>query len=153
YTTNPDAIEVSMVPGTPVSAIMFSNVDAGLVNVQSIDPYQGIVFDRNVTPVSTEGIDNWHAYFLNAIELTTDFVLTDIPSSSFSTLKITLTKAQGLVAVGSVVLGPTFDIGCARYGTSVGIIDYSHKQTNEYGDVTVVERGYSKRVEFDVIVD
>src|SRR5690606_11214302 len=120
--------------------------------VRSIDPYQGTIFERSVAPVSTEGIDNWYAYFFNPIELMRDFVITGVPSSSFGSLEITLVKENGIASVGSVVVGSTFEIGSATYGTEVGITDYSYKSQDDYGDWIIVERGYSKRAEFDVVV-
>lgn len=151
-TTNPESIEVGLAPGKPIDSVAFFNVDAGDVRVKSIDPYQGTVFDRSVAPVSTEGIDNWHSYFFNPIELMRDFVITGVPSSSFGSLEITLTKQNGTASVGSVVIGSTFVIGCATYGTEVGITDYSYKAQDDYGNWEIVERGYSKRAEFDVVV-
>src|SRR5690606_23568426 len=150
---NPESIEVALAPGKPIDSAAFFNVDAGNVRVKSIDPYNGTVFDRSIAPVSTEGIDNWYAYFFNPIELMRDFVITGVPSSSFGSLEIILTKQGGIASVGSVVIGQTFEIGCAVYGTEVGITDYSHKIQDDYGDWNIVERGYSKRAEFDVVVD
>src|SRR5690606_11366112 len=94
-TTNPESIEVGLAPGKPIDSVAFFNVDAGDVRVRSIDPYQGTIFERSVAPVSTEGIDNWYAYFFNPIELMRDFVITGVPSSSFGSLEITLVKENG----------------------------------------------------------
>ncbi|HFL2185791.1 TPA: hypothetical protein ACG3DQ_000770 [Pseudomonas putida] len=43
-------------------------------------------------------------------------------------------------------------LGEALYGTSVGITDYSRKERDTFGNMGIVERGYSKRADFDVIV-
>lgn len=152
-TTNEDSIEVSFAPGSPIDSVAFFGVDAGGVRVKSIDPYLGTIFDKEVAPVSTDGIDNWYAYFFAPIELTRDFVIIDIPASSFGTVEITITKIDGVARVGSVVIGPTFFIGDLKYGTSIGIIDYSRKERDEYGNYLWVERGFSKRAEFDVAIE
>src|SRR5690606_34458566 len=148
---NPESIEVALAPGKPIDSAAFFNVDAGNVRVKSIDPYNGTVFDRSIAPVSTEGIDNWHAYFFNPIELMRDFVITGVPSSSFGSLEITLTKQNGTAIVGSVVIGSTFQIGTTEHGSEFGITDYSYKAQDDYGNWEIVERGYSKRAEFDIV--
>ena len=45
-----------------------------------------------------------------------------------------------------------YDMGRTREKPEVSIIDYSKKNTNDFGVTTVVERGYSKRIVADVII-
>lgn len=151
-TTNLDSIDMSVSLGKKINALAFFDVEASGVRVRSIDPHQGIIFEKEVAPVSVEGIDNWWAWFFAPIELIKDFIISDIPSSSFGTVQVTLTRTGGLVAIGELVVGTEFEIGCALYGSEFGITDYSLKQQDEFGNWTIVERGFSKRAEYDISV-
>lgn len=152
-TTNPDIIDVSISVGKKINAIAFFNVDAGGITVRSIDPSDGIIYEREVAPVSTEGIDNWYAYFFNPIQLIRDFIVSDIQASSFGGVQIILTRTGETVSVGEIVVGTLFDVGNTLHGSEFGINDYSVKERDEFGNWRVVPRGYSKRAEFDITME
>lgn len=59
----------------------------------------------------------------------------------------------GSVEVGSVLTGYSTTIGKTQYGVKAGIVDYSKKESDEFGNVSIVERPYSKRMQGDVYVN
>lgn len=151
-TTNPGSIDMSISVGKKINSLAFFDVDASGVRVRSIDPHQGIIFEKEVAPVSTEGIDNWWAWFFAPVELIKDFIISDVPSTSFGTVQVTLTRTGEPVSIGELVVGTLFEIGGTSYGSEFGITDYSVKQQDDFGNWTIVERGFSKRAEFDISV-
>jgi len=40
-------------------------------------------------------------------------------------------------------------IGMCLYGTSLGIIDYSRKERDTFGAITIIERGYTNRIKYN----
>lgn len=152
-TTNPETIEVRIAPQKPVDAVAFFGVDAATVTVRAVDPYLGIVFESSVSAVSTDGIEDWYSYFFNPIELYEDFVALDIPAGTYGSIDITISKPSGVAAIGALILGKTFEIGCTRWGATVGITDYSRKDKDDFGNFIIVERGYSKRGDFDLAIE
>jgi hypothetical protein len=44
------------------------------------------------------------------------------------------------------------EIGHCLYGTEVGIVDYSRKERDTFGNITLIERGYSDLVRYKVEV-
>src|SRR5690606_4461792 len=50
-------------------------------------------------------------------------------------------------------IGSKVDIGCARWGSSVSVVDRSIKEQDDYGNYFVQKRDWSKRPEFDLIID
>jgi len=42
------------------------------------------------------------------------------------------------------------EIGMCVYGTEVGIVDYSRKERDTFGNLTLIERGYSDVVRYKV---
>ncbi|MFP3849134.1 hypothetical protein [Pseudomonas sp. W5-01] len=151
-TTNPETISLKIVPGRAVDAMAFFGLDAASIYVRAIDPYQGIIFESQVSPVSTDGIDDWYDYFFSPVELNEDFVLLDVPVGSYGSIDIVISKPGGIASVGALIMGKMAELGETLYGTSVGITDYSRKDRDDFGNFTVVERGYSKRAEFDLMV-
>ena len=45
-----------------------------------------------------------------------------------------------------------FEIGNCLYGTEVSIVDYSRKERDPYGNITLIKRGYSNVVRYKVEV-
>ncbi|MBS6039756.1 hypothetical protein [Pseudomonas sp.] len=151
-TTNPESISLTIAPGRAVDSLAFFGLDAASLYVRVVDPYQGIVYESNVSPVSTDGINDWYDYFFSPVEVNEDFVLLDVPVGSYGSIDITVAKPSGIARVGALILGKAAVLGEALYGTSVGITDYSRKERDDFGNTVIVERDYSKRAEFDVMV-
>lgn len=152
-TTNPESISLRIVPGKAIDALAFFGIDAASVLVRVTDPYQGVVFESQVSPVSTDGIDNWHDYFFSPVEIMEDFVVLDVPAGSFGSVEIVISKPGGVARAATLIIGKMARIGEALYGSSVGITDFSKKDRDDFGNFVIVERGFSKRAEFDVAVD
>lgn len=151
-TTNPGSIALTIAPGRAVDSLAFFGLDAASIFVRVVDPYQGIVYESVVSPVSTDGINDWYDYFFSPVEVNEDFVLLGLPAGSYGSIEIKIEKPGGITKVGALILGKAAVLGEALYGTSVGITDYSRKERDTFGNMIIVERGYSKRAEFDVIV-
>jgi hypothetical protein len=77
----------------------------------------------------------------------------DMPSHTNVRLIVTLTATGKTVLCGELVFGTQLDIGATQYGARLGIKDYSVKQRDDFGNFTVIERAYSKRVTFLVMMD
>lgn len=151
-TTNPDSIVLKIVPGRPVDALAFFGVDAASVSVRAVDPYLGIVYESSLSPVSNDDVHDWYSYFFSEVQVVEDFVVLDIPAGSYGSIEITVSKPGGIAKVSELIIGKMAVLGVALFGTSVGITDYSRKDRDEFGNPEVIERGYSKRAEFDVEV-
>lgn len=135
-----------------INALSMHNLLARSVTVKLVDPVDGTVYDHIVEMVDT-GASDWYDYFLTPFERMTDFVLDDVPSYGSAQLSVTIDNAGAPVAVGHMSIGVIRELGVALYGTSVGIIDYSRKEFDEFGTPFIVERPFSKRAEFDVSID
>lgn len=57
------------------------------------------------------------------------------------------------VSIGELVVGNYSQLGTTEYGLTAGITDYSVKETNEFGTVSFVRRGFSKRISANIFLD
>lgn len=152
-TTNPDEIEVTFTASSRVDSIALLNLSAGSVQVMVDDPSDGIVYDEEFELVSTDGIVDWYSYFFEPIERRSDLVLTDLPPYAGTEITVTLSSPGNTVAIGELVAGLSRELGEATYGASVGILDFSLKERDTFGNIRVVERAYSKRANFTLYMD
>lgn len=93
-------------------------------------------------------LSDWYMYFFEPFVQLGEVVLTDIPPYSNGEITVTL-ESGGDVAIGELILGSVYDLGESdmELGASIGIIDYSRKDTDpDTGKTTFVRRAFSKRM-------
>jgi hypothetical protein len=75
-----------------------------------------------------------------------DIVKTDLAAyaNAGTHFTITINKTAGTAKVGEIILGNVTDIGALTPTPEVGILDYSIKEVDEWGNWSVTERPYAK---------
>jgi hypothetical protein len=144
-TSNATSINYVLAPGA-IDAIALLNMDATSVQITLTDPTYGVVYDQTIDLVSTSNVVDGYTYFFEPIIRRTALALLDIPPYSAASGSITIANTGGTAKVGEIVLGRQSDIGETEYGPSIGIIDYSKKEADTFGNYIVLERAYSKRI-------
>ena len=68
----------------------------------------------------------------------------DLPQTA-AQIVVSITNT-GPVSVGTLLIGQLVDLGVTESSPSAGITDYSRKDTDDFGEVTIVERAWAKRM-------
>lgn len=137
------SITVTVAPGL-VRALALLDIDASSVTVVMTTGATEI-YRRTVSLNSGDGVYDWYSYFFSEITLKRTLVLTGLPPYSSAHISITV-NGPGQVALGTVVVGGLFELGGTLVGMGLGMLDYSKKETDEFGATTLVERSYAKRM-------
>ena len=152
---NLDSIEYSFTVGKVTSGIAFF----GLLNIDNIqitvtDPIEGVVYDETIEVYSRDQIYDWWTYFFSEAHFITDITKLDLPPYPSATIDIVATATTGDIAeIGEIVLGTVEDLGLTQYAPEVSIVDYSRKTIDAFGNFTVLERAYSKRVDIEIVME
>jgi len=118
-TTNTNSVQVALNAGS-VNAVALLDVVASTVRVRATG------YDRTV-PAGTGAIT-----FL------------DLP---FNAGTVTVTIAgTGTVSVGTLLIGRVTTLGLTEASPTAGITDFSRKDVDEFGEVTIVQRAWAKRM-------
>lgn len=129
-----------------VDSVALLNVTGGKTSIAVTDlSTKDEVFHNSQQLTGGESLD-WYSYFFyDADTQRTMSVYLDIPvvSNGIITVKVTGT---GTISIGTFIAGLLKSLGDTQYGVSAGIIDYSRKDTDEFGNVTFIKRNYSKRI-------
>lgn len=111
------------------------------------------VYSRTISLDGTF-IYDWYMYFFEPNVQIGEVVLTDIPPYVNARLSMTLSRAVGAVSIGQMMFGTFYDLGDTEYGgATAGIIDYSRKETDDFGITTFVRRAFSKRMSLRMMLD
>lgn len=152
-TTKVTAIDVTIDASGRVDGLAMFGLDAETVQVVMTSATLGVQYNQTHSLRSESGVDSWFEYFTEEIIYSTELVLTDLPLNSDVTVQAVISSAAGPVEVGTMIIGQTRDLGVSVYGARGGIIDYSRKTTDTFGNTTLVERTFAKRVSFRVAVE
>lgn len=129
-------------------SVALLNMDAASVNVTIMDGLTEL-YNEDHSLTSTDGIADWYSYFFEPIVRKTDLFISGLPNVLDPEVTFTLTDTDS-VTLGAAILGQSRVLGQTQYGASVGIFDFSRKEEDEFGNLYIVERAYSKRGKFTV---
>lgn len=144
--TTADQLMWFEISGTEVrSAVALLNLSGvSKVRVRVTDPVYGLIYDRSEEMLSAQAQSNWYSWFFGKRQTRKDWRAMDLPSYPNATIRIELTGA-GPVGVGVILVGDQITIGeGVQQGLRMGIRDYSRKETDQWGDVTLKQRAFSK---------
>ena len=150
-------IQFTLTPNEVVNGIAFLNLNATTIRVVVTDPIVGVVYDEIKELTGSSEVTDYYSYFfaplvdLNNLKLA---VFLDLPSNyPTASISVTISSGVGLAEVGEVVYGVQTTVGRTNYGTAIGIKSYSRKETDEFGNISVVKRKNSKYAEYDIDID
>ncbi len=118
-------LSVTLAPGA-IGALALIDVVGSTVRVQSGGYDRTVVVSTGVIP------------FL------------DLPIGG-APVTVTISGA-GVVSVGSLIVGPLVTLGITEASPKVGIIDFSRKEVDDFGEVTVVPRAWAKRMSANALI-
>ena len=150
-------IQFTLTPNEVVNGIAFLNLNATTIRVVVTDPIVGVVYDETKELTGSSEVTDYYSYFfaplvdLNNLKLA---VFLDLPSNyPLASISVTISSGLGVAEVGEVVYGVQTIVGRTNYGTAIGIKSYSRKETDEFGNISVVKRKNSKYAEYDIDID
>lgn len=152
-TSRANNVNIDITPGQVVNAAAFFGMQANEITLTITDPIEGVVYDETRSLQDNTLINNWYAYFFEDITFLPDMVFSGLPSYNNATLNAIIDAGASTAAIGEVVIGKQRNLGVTNFGTSVSILDYSRKETDEFGNTVIETRPFSKRADYDVTVE
>lgn len=142
-TTNTGSIVVVLEPGRINSLGLLNVENATSINIKMVSAAV-TVYEKNAE-IILNNVSDWYEYYYNQVEKRNDFVFTDLPIYSDGILTITIYGGiTDVVKCGLCIPGYYAQIGDSLWGAKVGIINYSTKEQDVFGNYNIVVRKYSK---------
>lgn len=153
-TAQATAISYRITPGVAITSFGALNLtNASSIRIRLIDPTYGTVYDETTDLSALPAEADWWDWFFGIRVAPELSVMTDLPAYPTADLLIDLAGGTDL-AVGVFLFGQARQIGLGvNLGANIGIQDYSRKETNEFGDTVLVQRAFSKRASFDMLLE
>lgn len=132
-------------PGRAVNSVALLEFD-GLrsVRVRAIDPAYGTVYDKTTVLWSTPGASGWYPWTFGDRRELRNFHALDLPSYRGATIRIDIEAASD-AGIGVILVGQQQSIGMGVLaGMQMGMRDYSRKEVDQWGEVILKQRGYTR---------
>lgn len=146
-------LHVVLAPGATDSiALIDTNAESARVTLTVAGEQ---LYDRTQSfNAGGNAIDSWFAWFFEPLGKKNSLLFLDVPVYETGVLTVSMTRdnSEDLVSCGTLLVGRQLDIGETEHGADVGIIDYSRKETDQFGVTSVVERAFAKRMTARVVM-
>lgn len=149
-----DSAWFEITPGRAVNSVALLEFD-GLrsVRVRVIDPAYGTVYDKTTVLWTTPGVAGWYPWTFGERRERRNFNALDLPSYRGATIRIDVEAAND-AGIGVILVGQQQSIGMGVLaGMQMGMRDYSRKEVDQWGDVKLQQRGYSRNRQISLKVD
>lgn len=148
-----DSIVVEIEPGRYVGGIAGFNVSADSVHIEVFDGGD-VFFERTILMQDESAVVDWTTYFTSPFINLPEFVLTDLPLQGSPRIRITFSDPGNIVSVGQLIIGEIWNFGITRIaGSGFAGLDFSYVETDEFGDLTTVQREATRISDFTVVVE
>jgi len=152
-TTAQGELTVVMRPGA-VDGIALLELTGKQVELTMKDAPAGTVIYSKTVVLDGTLINSIYDWFYTPYEQLTDLVLTDLPIHFVSnelTVSIVGTTPLSDVSCGVLHMGEVLEIGQTQVGAKVGIVDYSRKSVDAFGNYSITQRAFSKRSDIKLV--
>lgn len=153
-TSKADSLEYTFTPGKITTGVALLELSAESVRVVVTDPVEGVVYDQTQILTAPLSSSDWHSYFFEPVTRRTYAIFEGLPSYRLGVITVTVAGLAGeTVQCGVCLLGTVKEFAKGiRYGARAGIQDYSRKAVDDWGNLEIRERPFSKRAFWDVTV-
>lgn len=154
-TVNSGSINVTITPTTVCNSVVLFNVDGATAQLIVRTSGGTIVYDQTVSLADYGDLNSYFNYYFLPIAETgaSELAFIDIPNYSGASFQLIIDAGGGTATCGEMIIGQKSALAVTNFGTSVGIKDYSVKTIDDFGNVTITTRPYSKRADYDVTVE
>ena len=127
YTQNSASIIMTFAVEKSIS-IAFMGVECSTIKVELLEG-ESVVWQQEQKCITRE-INGWFSYFFGDFKFKNFFMFTHIYNPN-ATYRVTLTG--DVCKLGVMIKGTLTDIGCTLWEASVGFVDYSKKEFDDFG--------------------
>lgn len=154
-TANTGTVDVTITPAAPYNALVLFGVKGATAQLIVKDNGGITVYDKTVELADYSNITGLYSYFFGELPLgeQSEVAFLDIPLYSGATYQLIIDNGAGIAECGEAAFGVASQLAVTNFGTSVGIKDYSRKDVDQFGNVSIVERAFAKRADYDLTVE
>jgi len=145
---------VATVSGAMIDTVVLMNVVASRITIEQFygnDLVEALT--SSLVDLHTEDIVDWYSYFVTGLSVRSALVESGWRKLPYAVFRVTIYPLTGQAACGMLVAGEKKQLGDTGFGVSAGILDYSRKSTDEFGNTYLSQGAYAKKASVPVQMD
>ena len=152
-TTRTASLQAVLAPGA-IDAVALIDTDAESATVTLTADGVTNYTQTQTFNIGGVAIDNWFSWFFEPIGRRTTLLFLDVPVYANGVVTVTIARDNpaDTVSCGTLLVGRQLSLGDTEHGADIGIIDYSRKEADQFGVISVVERAFAKRMTARVVM-
>lgn len=152
-TTKDGEMIIEVTPHEIFDTVALLNVDAAYVKFEILD--SGEVWVDETHSLADVEVRDWWEYYFTEPKVKKEHIFTGFPATRVSSIRITLIPRgeDGRTAIGKLIVGRSEELGCARWGAEITLLNFSKIGRNDFGHITIIPRSSAKEAKFDVRID
>ncbi|WP_306393334.1 hypothetical protein [Telluria beijingensis] len=152
-TSNPEEI-IAVVSARAITQGLFAGaLDASEVLVSMTHPTRGLVYSEKRNLVLPRSGSSFFGWCFNRLRMRTWFLTLALPVFANALVTITIRKPGSVAKCGMCLQGAVVESGRSLIGLGTELKDYSSTTFFADGSSETTERGFSKRMSVDVMVE
>lgn len=139
----------------PINCVAVLGTDCCFVNVKCYNRDGVATYNRTIYSVDTAPVIDAWTYCFSDLNVARDFVFDEIDgwgTTIYDQIHVYV-SGEGVpytVRVGEIIAGIATDIGSCHADAQMSLVDYSRKEVDAYGTISITQRAYSWSGTFDV---
>ena len=153
YSSRDESIDVTFNLGAIISTVAAIGLKGTSATLKIVDSVDGTVYDNEISLGGIGAVDWWEYFFLQ-YDLGDTAVFRSIPAypNAEITLSIDGSVPTDEIRAGRIIVGFEQELGVTTYGTTVSTLDYSTKERDGFGNLTLIPRRTIRLVDYKVTV-
>ena len=146
-TVQANSITYQLRPAGSINTVALLNLTGAVsAQIRMIHPTEGTKYDKTTELASLPPYPDWWSWYFDTRTAPPLMLALDLPGVRGCDLYIDITGTSEL-AVGVILIGMARGIGLGmQSGARASIQDYSRKETDDFGNTTLVQRAFAKRL-------
>jgi len=141
-------------PGAYTNAVLLKGLVGATVSLLVEDPATSTtVYDSGTVSIDETLITDWYEYFFEESVFKDHMLFSEIPPYTTLRMTVTVSAPSGDVACAVCSFGNLYDMGSVKYGANVGIMDFSKKITDEFGNTRLDQGKFADTLEATLVMD
>lgn len=149
-TQNADSVIFSFTQADVCDTLALFNLNGGSITITMNDGNSEI-FVKKISLDNTS-ITDWYDYFFEEFIFRNDLFIT-LPAYRNITYTIEVHNIGGIAKIGLIVIGKSKALGVTLFNPTIGLLDYSKKETNEWGGTYLAKGKTAKKAECQVVIE
>lgn len=147
-----NAEEITYTIGLPsrLDAVALIEMQASSVRLILKNAGGAVTYDNTIDLLDTSQINDWLDFFTYEGSYDPEVVMSDLGAIAGGTMELTISNPGGTAQIAEIVAGKSEFLGELQDGTRSGFTDYSRKEVDEFGNITIVKRPTARRAEWNL---